>query len=624
MTIAGPQYLTDADDISLKGRKAAQSFTISGGDRSLHSVKVKLNEAITVASSNYIQNPNFTANPLTDTIQQPYEIFTNSYTPVWVSGSLKINSWPIRWTNALSLTTYAYIKTRVKNAASAPLQLPAGTAVSVTLNMANSNTSDRTFNIRIFNDKGTEFFQPSFSALAGAAATDYTYNFVTTKEWNEVYIEIQLPQGTLNTHYFTIYGLICTAGYPAVEPISIAICEDNDGKPGRVLSWGEYSGSNQLVPAAVKTEYEFLFPDAPFIEDGKTYHILVSPNAQYDAEWFGTSAAGFGIYVYGDSAGSSYADGKLIFLSDGSDWDTSPTDGDLYFIITYEDVALNNNLFPLSVTWPSDCNDQIPVVDNLLGNMESAMEYLEANTRPSITLYLKTEPTLLLWQAEWIRQGKTLPLPNNIQLLWWNPETNVFGGEYTYINSTLMRVDVEPTYGMLGTYTYSGDYGVGGVGYVRDFLNGNNQITFGNLPRCFFPITLKYPSQLYFRIMLVWPMTTAITTLHWAYAINNKNIAVEEFGILDASAGVSGLLSQSVVAASITLEKDATPFHGVNWLHKSTLYPGSYSVDIVWWSTVADATHQPFQGFVPYSGTLFSGTVQMPYFASYELRRVKG
>jgi hypothetical protein len=94
--------------------------------------------------------------------------------------------------------------------------------------------------------------------------------------------------------------------------------------------------------------------------------------------------------------------------------------------------------------WPNDYPRQLSFINDLKLRLQRANNFIVSNAGLTVTLKQAAEPTQSDWETAWIAQtGLSLPIPPSAQLLWWNTNTDRFGGMYGTVegNETPYRRD---------------------------------------------------------------------------------------------------------------------------------------------------------------------------------------
>jgi len=101
---------------------------------------------------------------------------------------------------------------------------------------------------------------------------------------------------------------------------------------------------------------------------------------------------------------------------------------------------MNNLVNALPAQWSGDILEQNNYIDLLRTYLENALTGFDAKKSYTVLLTQTTEPTQGQWETAYTAQtGNAIPIPSQTQLIWWNSNSNTFGGLYgtTPLNSTV-------------------------------------------------------------------------------------------------------------------------------------------------------------------------------------------
>lgn len=81
--------------------------------------------------------------------------------------------------------------------------------------------------------------------------------------------------------------------------------------------------------------------------------------------------------------------------------------------------------------WPSDLIDQRMWMNRMGAYLTDLYNYIQTNAADVVIVYSDTPPDQPTWESEYENQtGKTLPIPPNATLIWWNTTDNTLGGVF--------------------------------------------------------------------------------------------------------------------------------------------------------------------------------------------------
>jgi len=91
--------------------------------------------------------------------------------------------------------------------------------------------------------------------------------------------------------------------------------------------------------------------------------------------------------------------------------------------------------------WPCDCNEQASAIHTFEDGLNDLIE--EWKNLASEVFYFsgQNEPSEAAWRNAWLQAGNTLPLPNNVRLVWIDSDTNTMGGLFTALGNEIYRVE---------------------------------------------------------------------------------------------------------------------------------------------------------------------------------------
>lgn len=475
MTIVGPTHLAGTDDLDLKTRAYYQSFKDTV-DRGLESILIRGYRTQNNFSPNMLSDPTWNASPFLSTSVYPWEKFGCTlvggiYKPIWTANNIAMRS-----SNAYSPTfapgnwygTGQAIRTGVKGFDGKPLQLEAGWVGEVVFQIAgSSDVGARSMKIRAYNSDVSESFTTTISIPTSSVATNYTLNFTTTKQWRGVTIElsangaitnpVNVKSASFRYKIVTLNGLI-----------KLAVYNDNAGRPGARIAAATTTLNINSGMTGAAANYTFNFPANVFLKAGELYHFGVHVDSTELANWsIGTGADNI-VYLKGSIAAGAYADGQMSRYQFGTGFnDAVGAGGDLYFQINYTNTAPASGSYPITVDWDCDCAVQYGRVAKLVTDAEGLLDnYAYGIVRERIEISSSSEPGLGRWQSEWLLRGKSLPIPEGTQLLWYDPDTSKLGGEFYITGGVVSRMETRD----LENTNYI-TMGVFGASYVS--LNAN-------------------------------------------------------------------------------------------------------------------------------------------------------
>jgi len=447
MTIVGPTHLAGTDDLDMKTRTYYQSFKDTV-DRGLESILIRGYRTQNNFSPNMLADPTWNASPFLTTSVYPWEKFGctlvgGTYKPIWSANNIAMKS-----SSAFSPTfapgnwygTGQCIRTGVKGFDGKPLQLEIGWTGEVVFQIAGStDVGARSMVIRAYNHDSSEVFTQSISIPQSSAATNYTLTFTTTKQWRGVNIQlyangpitnpVNVKSSSFRYKIVTLNGLL-----------KLAVYNDNNGRPGARIATSTTTLNINSGMTGAAANYTFNFPATVFLKAGEVYHFGVHVDSTEQANWsIGTGADNI-LYIRGSLAAGAYADGQMTRWQFGTGYnDAIGAAGDLYFQINYTNTVPASGSYPLTVDWDCDCAVQYGRVAKLVTDTEGLLDnYAYGLVRERIEIASSSEPGLGRWQSEWLLRGKSLPIPEGTQLLWYDPDTLKLGGEF-YISSGLAQ-----------------------------------------------------------------------------------------------------------------------------------------------------------------------------------------
>lgn len=105
------------------------------------------------------------------------------------------------------------------------------------------------------------------------------------------------------------------------------------------------------------------------------------------------------------------------------------------------DITIRNSIPSI---WPVDCVGQQRFVSSLINSLDQAITLFNSNRLYTVFLKQVKEPTKAEWESAWmIQTGRSLPIPPNAELLWYNVISGKLDGVYktTPNDGTPVRLD---------------------------------------------------------------------------------------------------------------------------------------------------------------------------------------
>lgn len=102
-------------------------------------------------------------------------------------------------------------------------------------------------------------------------------------------------------------------------------------------------------------------------------------------------------------------------------------------------LDVNNNI---TINWDCDCPDQLPIIRQMLIDIEAQDAYMQSLGKNQIQIFSKTVPSQAAWQTQWIALGNTLPIPTGVECLWFDTTNNTYGAQFYSINGTIYPVEM--------------------------------------------------------------------------------------------------------------------------------------------------------------------------------------
>jgi hypothetical protein len=279
-------------------------------------------------------------------------------------------------------------------------------------------------------------------ATADEIHTDFYLSTLTTVDWVDAQISYSVLSGAMTPLQIYLFPI-----FPMTASVQVAIHEVNDG----VIEQSPIdNGVSIPVSASGWTssgvQRTFSFATAPYIEYGQQYAFVV----EYTEFFYETAQLNnSSIFIEADDTTLGYTNGAGYIYEDGA-WGDSTEYGetDLRFEIWYEDTVTA----PTDVDWPTDCNEQIAEMSNIIADIQAGMDSLIAKAASEYTVRSNAAPNTNTFGAEWVRDGLTLPLDEDFQYQWYNRNNDAFGGKYKYIKDEIQKNENEFIRGNVDTF----------------------------------------------------------------------------------------------------------------------------------------------------------------------------
>jgi len=596
MTIIGPSYTaTEIYELEMKSKLYFQPFKVDA-DRGLESIQVRLLSRSGYYSVNLLSNTDFTLNPFLPTTPQRWQAIGNyvditHYRPTWSANQIAIQSMgPNNYNNYWEWQAiWPGMRTPVTGLDGKRMRLEAGWNVEVSFGMVGSaHYPGKTAVIKAFNSDQSETFSTTVTIPQSSALTQYVLNFVPTKPWRGVHIEITFSEAIPSAQPVLIKNASVRYRIGTLNGlVKMAVYQDANGRPGAQIAAATTTKIISTDLTGTAADYVFTFPANVFLKAGEIYHFAVLPDSTEIGNWIANTVdrKDNTLFAIGNPRDSTSTKSLNTWLY-GVGWDTTFVGrGSLNYQINYTDTVPPSGANPVAVLWDCDCVVQYGRVTKLIADSENLLDVVAGSvSRKRIEIASAAQPGIGRWQSEWILQGHTLPIPQGTQLLWFNTQTNRFGGEW-YMNG-LLATRMEQIDGLNQPYAFDNGFNSGspviGVqpgqnGLAMDFLGwqaaGMYAATGGAVG---IELNLPYRSQVYlnYRFLIFGTNQESFQVF-----VDGIPEGVEEFGV-----GAGDIAHDGKIMSFIPTNGNA---YNVGWLLHDILEPGHHWVTLAFWGNNA-------------------------------------
>ncbi len=96
----------------------------------------------------------------------------------------------------------------------------------------------------------------------------------------------------------------------------------------------------------------------------------------------------------------------------------------------------------ITIDWSCDCDEQRTLLSTMFADIEAQDEIIRDAGRQQLQIFSKNPPSTAQWQTEWLLRGNSLPLPDGLELLWFDTTNNDYGAQYYVVSGEVYPVEM--------------------------------------------------------------------------------------------------------------------------------------------------------------------------------------